>query len=62
LADDWDLILLADLSVLEETLPILDILKHVGAVPDLVLQGGVALETSLLNLLPILLVQGAAKI
>lgn len=43
MADDRDLILLADLRILEQTLPVLDILKHVGAVPDLVLQGGVAL-------------------
>ena len=62
LADDRDLILLTYLSVLEETLPILDILKHVGAVPDLVLQGRVALKARLLNLLPILLIQGAAKV
>jgi hypothetical protein len=31
-------------------------------VPDLVLQSGVALKTRLLYLLPILLVQGAAKV
>ena len=62
MADDRDLILLADLSVLEQTLPVLDILKHVGAVPNLVLQRGVTLEASLLYFLPIFLVQGAAKV
>lgn len=62
MADDRDLILLTDLRVLEQTLPVLDILKHVGAVPNLVLQCGVALEARLLYFLPILLIQGAAKV